>query len=102
VGKTKVRTSRSFYVDLLLEEWNIAASSGRLHRCMCRVLKELDIPAQMILRREPKLQVVVHPKAPYSIWAYFPVHRARIIVPEQTSSARVILLIDSSQVESSR
>lgn len=86
-------------VDLLLSEWKLDIP-GKLQRCMRKVLGELSCEAQLRLKSEPRLQVAVKKDAPLSIWAYFPVHRARLIVSGQKPEARVLLLISRSMVES--
>lgn len=70
---------------------------------MRRVLGELSPSAQMILRRNPKLQVVAVSETGFSVWAYFPVHRKRQIVRdlriELKPTARVLLVICEKLIE---
>jgi hypothetical protein len=70
----------SFYVDLLITEWGIEKCSPRLQACMRRVLGELSPGAQLRLRKNPKLQIVVLSEADRSVWAYFPIHPKRTVI----------------------
>lgn len=96
-------TASTVYADLLLREWEIPVGS-RTEDCLRSVLEELQPSAQMLLRNEPKLQVLVHPKAGVSVWAYFPAHQRRSIVRslgiQLTPTARVLLLIRVQNDES--
>jgi hypothetical protein len=64
-----------------MEEWGLVTQTPRLRNCMRRVLGELHISTLIALRREPKLEVIVAPDG-YSVWAYFPIHRGRLISRE--------------------
>lgn len=67
-----------FQVDLILQEWGAAKWPPRVRRYMRQVLGELGAEAQMILRAEPKVQVVVHlGSADFDCWASFPMHKNR-------------------------
>jgi hypothetical protein len=70
------------YISLLLDEWGADKHSPRFKACLRRVLSELGPDAHGFLRRHPKLQVAILPKASvdYCAWAYFPVHKQRQIV----------------------
>lgn len=91
------------YVDLLLREWEIPLG-GRVEDCFRRVLEEMQPEAQLSLRREPRLQVVLHREAPNSVWAYFPVNKHRLIVRDLdiqlSPTARVLLLLRAENTES--
>ena len=91
------------YVDLLIAEWGVTDYSEKLRRCVRRVLAELCAGSQLVLRRNPKLQVVILPEATFSVWAYFPVHRNRHVVRgyqiKLIGTARVLLVISLKDVE---
>jgi hypothetical protein len=70
-----------FYVDLLMQEWQMGEASRRIQTCVRQVLRELGPTAQLILRREPKLEVMIRPSARINVWAYFPMH-GRLQSPE--------------------
>jgi hypothetical protein len=93
----------AFYADLLLREWGIPFGS-RTEDCLRSVLEELQPSAQMFLRNEPKLQVIVDPRAGHSVWAYFPVRQRRSIVRDLgiqlSPTARVLLVLRAENTES--
>jgi hypothetical protein len=95
--------SRSFYVELLMAEWGMENCSPRLQACMRRVLGELGIEAQITLRNNPKLQVIVLPEAVHNVWACFPAHRKRWVVRhfkiKLKPTARVLLLVGENRIE---
>ncbi len=83
--------------DLLIKEWGLQSHPQK--RLIRRVLGEMHAEAQLILRNEPKLQVEIHPKAPFSVWAFFPAHRRRFIVIrfnlQLKPTTRVLLLLST-------
>jgi hypothetical protein len=91
------------YADILIAEWGIGKCSPRVQTRMRRVLGELSPGAQMVLRRNPKLQVVAVSETGFSVWAYFPAHRKRQIVRdlqiELRPTARVLLVICETLIE---
>lgn len=93
----------SGYADLLIAEWGIGKCSLRVRTRLRRVLGELSPGAQMILRRNPKLQVSVVSETNFSVWAYLPAHRKRRIVRdlgiELNPAARVLLVICEKLIE---
>jgi hypothetical protein len=70
---------------------------------MRRVLGEMVAEAQLTLRKNPKLQVVVLPEAAYSVWAYFPIHQKRTVIRHFNirlkHRARVLLVLSEKHVE---
>jgi hypothetical protein len=65
------------YVEFLIDEWRIPEQPRRLRACLRRVLTELVVEALLVLRREPKLQVMVCRDLSSEVdhvWAYFPMH----------------------------
>jgi hypothetical protein len=93
-----------FYVDLLMAEWGLEKHSRRIQTCMRRVLGELTPQTLLVLRREPRLQVVVHPEEGCSVWAYFPIHKNRFIVRhvihlgiQVRPTVRVLLVISEAR-----
>jgi hypothetical protein len=93
----------SSYVDLLVAEWGIDKHSPKVQTCMRRILSELIAESQLILRLNPKLQVVVLPEAAYSVWAYFPIHQKRTIVRHFNirlkHKAGVLLLLSEKHIQ---
>lgn len=91
-----------FYVDRLIAEWDLEKHSAKLQGCLRRVLRELAVESQLVLSKEPKLQVEVLPGGGHSVWAYFPVHRRRHVVRaleiQLKPTARVLLLISETRV----
>jgi len=91
------------YVDVLLAEWEIEKRSPRVQACVRRALGELSPEALLVLRKNPKLQIAVRPEAGFSVWAYFPAHRKRLIVRQLNivlkPGASVLLVIGEKQVE---
>jgi hypothetical protein len=83
------------YVDLLMEKWRMGEASRIVQACVRQVLGELDCSAQLTLRREPKLEVMVLPESDYSVWAYFPIHGRRRIARQckPKSATRVLLVL---------
>ena len=69
-GKQAPRSS----LDLLMDEWRASKWPPRIQRCVRRVLNELCAQSILVLRREPRLEVMVRPEAEHSVWAYFPMH----------------------------
>jgi hypothetical protein len=70
------------YVELLIDEWRIPESPRRLRSCLRRVLRELEVEALLTLGREPRLEVIVCPEDGLGVWAYFPIHRRRLIAQQ--------------------
>jgi len=95
---------KAAYPDLLMAEWGLDRWHGKLQRCLRRVLGELVTEAHLVLRRNPKLQVALSDSAPFSVWAYFPIHRRRTILSHceigLAPGARVLLLINPNIVDS--
>lgn len=82
------------YLDMLLEDWGVDKAPPRLKACIRGVLGELDPSAHLLLRRNPTLQVTIRPDAGYSVWAYFPVHKRRMIV-RQLADDGILLRVES-------
>jgi hypothetical protein len=93
----------TFLVGLLMAEWGLTDHSEKLKKCVRRVLTELCTSSQLVLRRNPKLQVVVLSDAHFSVWAYFPVHHRRMVVRQfrirLNPTTRVLLVFSETQVE---
>jgi hypothetical protein len=89
------RKQANTYVDLLMQEWRLGEASRIVQACVRQVLEELDGTAQLSLRREPRLEVMVLPESGHSVWAYFPVHRGRTIARKckPKSATRVLLVL---------
>jgi hypothetical protein len=93
------RTPDDFYVDLLMREWRLDEQSEVFQARVRLVLRELVAGCQLILRREPRLEVMVLPDSRDSVWAYFPIHRRRRIARELQAKpeTRVLLLFDAKK-----
>jgi hypothetical protein len=89
------------YVDLLMQEWRMGEASRIVQACVRQVLEELDGTAQLSLRREPKLEVMVLPESGHSVWAYFPIHRRRTIARQckPKSATRVLLVLSEKRFQ---
>ncbi len=96
-------TTSKFQVDLLTTEWGLKTHSPRLMICTRRVLSELTAETQLVLRRNPKLQVVVLSDAHFSVWAYFPVYQRRTVVRQLrirlNPTTRVLLVFGERQID---
>jgi hypothetical protein len=68
------------YVQSLIEEWGLAQGNAVVRRLVSRVLSELTPGVQLLLRREPRLQVTVSDAAFHDVWAYFPLRPERRLV----------------------
>ena len=94
------------YLDPLIEEWGLEQASRKVQVSMDKVLSELSASAQLLLRKEPRLQVLVLPEADYSVWAYFPVHRRRWIAQKLGDRVkprtRALLVISEKHFEEQR
>jgi hypothetical protein len=82
------------YVDFRMDEWRMGEQPRRIQVSVRRVLSELSVESLMRLK-DPKLQVVISPTTIHDTWAYFPIHRRRVISHHLTlrPQVRVLLLI---------
>jgi len=94
---------RMNYLDMLLDEWDVGQQPPAFKACIRGVLGELGPSAHLILLRAPSLQVTIRPDADYIVWAYFPVHRHRLIVRRLVddgfllrADSRVLLVISEN------
>jgi hypothetical protein len=71
--------------------------SRRMQTCVRRVLTELTSETLLTLK-DPKLQVMVLPEANFSVWAYFPIHRNRLIARRlrPKPQTRVLLVLSTA------
>jgi hypothetical protein len=92
-----------FYVDSLMDEWRIRKASSRIQTCMRRVLRELLSESLVLLRNEPKLEVMVRREADHSVWAYFPMHprlqTPKLPPPKPRTTADLIIAIKEAKYE---
>jgi len=99
--RVHVKTATDSYVESLIDEWRMRNCSRRVQTCVRRVLKELSAETLLFLRRELKLEVMVLAEADYSVWAYFPVNRRRLIAqrlrPRPTT--RVLLTLSEKHFQ---
>jgi len=91
----------NFYIDRLMKEWGMCERSHRIQACVRRVLRELSGEALLALIKNPKLEVKVIPKPDFSIWAYFPIHRNRLIARRfaPTRTTRVLVVLSEPRIE---
>jgi hypothetical protein len=99
--RAKQRNEVEFSVDFLMDEWGMATASRRLQGCLRKVLRELVFSTLMILRREPKLEIVVDPEGSHSAWAYFPVYPRRLVAQryKPKPATRVLLVLSEKHCE---
>ncbi len=86
------------YVDSLMTEWGPWRSRS-VRTCMSSVLAELSSEALLVLRRNPRLEVVRSlDKTDYSIWAYFPIHSRRHVARQYKprQETQVLIVINES------
>lgn len=88
------------YVDFLMESWGMGEQPRRVQTCLRKVLSELCGEGLLILRN-PKLEVMVAPEAFFSVWAYFPIHRRRLISQRLHPQPRtkVLLAINAARLD---
>jgi hypothetical protein len=65
------------YVDFLMAEWGIG-ERRRLQTIVRKILTELCAEALLSLK-DARLEVMILPDADFTVWAYFPIHRRRLI-----------------------
>jgi hypothetical protein len=84
-----------------MHDWGMTEQSKRIQTWVRRILGELQVEALLALRREPRLEVMVRRDASFSVWAYFPMHRKRLIAQQHGPKAetRVLLLFGEKQFE---
>jgi hypothetical protein len=82
-----------FYVDLLMQQWRMGEQSPRIQTCVRKVLSEMEVSALLVLRREPRLEVIVRPDDALSVWAYFPIHCRRWIARQLHPKAQTRVLL---------
>lgn len=85
------------YVNFRMREWGLLDQPRRLQSPVRRVLNEL-CGERLLDLKDPRLEVVVTPDAGFGVWAYFPIHRRRLISRELTlkPTTRVLLLLRST------
>jgi hypothetical protein len=84
-----------------MQEWGMNKAPRRLRASVQKVLSELR-PEALLYLKNPKLEVKIIHKPDYSVWAYFPFHRRRLIDRELhlRSGTRVLLVFsNASSVE---
>jgi hypothetical protein len=87
-------TGISFYVGLRMREWGMDSQPRSLRTSFRKVLSELDSCALLYLK-DPRFEVLVTPEDGFCVWAYFPVHRNRIVARElkPKPQTRVLMVI---------
>ena len=92
------------YADVLMQEWGMAEQSGRLQASFETVLSELTGEACLLLR-DTRLEVAVLPRsitgAWDSVWAFFPIHRRRLVARrlKPKPETRILLVICPATAE---
>ena len=97
MNEGNVKTTENSNVNLLMDEWGANEWPQSVQDCVRLVLKELADPSLLILRNEPKLEVMVRPEAFHSVWAYFPIRRGRSIPRQYKPKAATRLLLVISE-----
>src|ERR1700674_2595587 len=93
-GRMATASAEDTNVDCRMQEWGMNDRSPRLQTCVRKVLGELSADALLTLK-DSKLEVTVQPEADHSVWAYFPIHRNRMISRklEPRPETRVLLVL---------
>lgn len=88
------------YVDFLMQQWRMGEQSRRIQTAVRRILNELGAEAHLNLR-DPKLEVAVLAESAHSVWAYFPIHRNRLIAQKvrPKPQTRVLLVFSTAGSE---
>jgi hypothetical protein len=94
-----MKTSR--YVKGLIRKWRLGKQPTSFRRTVEKVLMELCAEALLILRSDPRLQVEIAPGGPEDVWAFFPMHRRRLIARDfpPKPSTRVLLVLRSQMFD---
>ena len=91
-------------VDLLMQAWRMAGQSSRIEVSVRKVLSELAAEACLALM-DPGLEVMVLPELTPgrwdSVWAYFPIHRRRVVAQKlrPKPGTRVLLVFSTADAE---
>ena len=101
-----MRSEPHSYFDRLMQQWCMGSQPDRIQTSVRRVLSEL-IGESLLTLIDPRLEVAVVPRAaprpPYhhSVWAYFPVHRNRLISRDlrPRPETRVLLVFSVATME---
>ena len=95
----KAPLTDSPYIDSLMQDWGLHGDTGRISRCVRKVLSELCAGAHLVLR-DSRLEVRVVDEHHYTVWAYFPVHQRRWIAKDLRPklSTRVLLVFSRTLV----
>ena len=88
------------YVDFRMHEWRMGEQSHRLQTCVRKALREL-CPEALLFLKDPRFEVMVLPEADFSVWAYFPVHRGRLLAQKfkPKPRTRVLLVFSAADFE---
>ena len=92
------------HVDLLMREWRMAGQSRRIQVSVRKVLSELAAEACLSLM-DRRLEVIVLPDPTPgrwdSVWAYFPIHRRRLVARRlrPKPETRVLLVFSTADAE---
>lgn len=97
MNEGNVKTTENSNLNLLMDEWGANEWPQRVQDCVRLVLKELADSSLLILRNEPKLEVMVRPEAFHSVWAYFPIRRATDPRQYKPKAATRLLLVISEK-----
>ena len=89
----------SAYVDFRMQEWRMDEYPARLQACVRKVLGELSADALLWLK-DPKFEVLPA-ESGHSVWAYFPIHRKRLIAQKLRlkPETRVLMVFSIARFE---
>jgi hypothetical protein len=93
-------TGASLLVGLRMREWGMDEQPSCLRASVRKVLNELAAEALSRLK-DPRFEVIVRPEPGFSVWAYFPVHRRRLIARQlrPRRQTRVLLVFSLGGLE---
>jgi hypothetical protein len=78
-----------------MKEWGFDKQTAALQRSVRKVLNELE-SAALVFLNEPRFEVVVTPNNGFAAWAYFPVHRNRLVSREYNLKPETRVLLEIS------
>jgi hypothetical protein len=101
-GRKRARQNdaTAFYVDVRMQEWQMGEQPSRLQASVRKVLSKLSCTALLLLK-DDRFEVMVRPEFCMSPWAYFPVHRRRLVFKhlQPKPQTRVLLVLSTAYPE---
>jgi hypothetical protein len=88
------------YVDFRMDDWRMGEQSPRMQGVIRQALGELDAEALLLLK-DQRLEVMVSEGTHLAAWAFFPIHRRRIVARElhPKPQTRILLVLSPSRFE---